>query len=322
MQTMAVRAGALLITLAASAGAWPCDYCLIVQGISPLETLNGHGLRLTQRYTLLDSLYAGADERPNPGVREEFWTTELTAFASPLPRLTVIGVLPLRVTAGDGHLHEHMPGEVEAHTDDRGGTEGVGDITLLARYGIRTRHTLTSTTAVAVSVGVKLPTGGTGARNDAGEFLDAHVQPGSGSTDVLLGVGLNHAVGRLAVSANALGRLAGEGEAGAADFEYGNSLNYDLTARYRVRPAVIGAGGRQVFAAFGIVGELRGQEDDDGLEVQASGGHTLYISPGIQCVLSRHWQIEAAWQQAVYHRLNGTQLGENYKVYGSLTYLF
>jgi len=30
-----------------------CDFCLIHQGISPLDTQNGKGLRINQRYTLL-----------------------------------------------------------------------------------------------------------------------------------------------------------------------------------------------------------------------------------------------------------------------------
>ena len=56
-----------------------CDFCLISQGISPLETLSGSGLRLTQRYALNDSVYRGTEEIDNPGGRESFWTTDLTA---------------------------------------------------------------------------------------------------------------------------------------------------------------------------------------------------------------------------------------------------
>jgi hypothetical protein len=39
-------------------------------------------------------------------------------------------------------------------------------------------------------------------------------------------------------------------------------------------------------------------------------------------VAGRHWVLEGTYQYAVYHDLNETQLGEDYKVYGSVTYLF
>jgi hypothetical protein len=39
-------------------------------------------------------------------------------------------------------------------------------------------------------------------------------------------------------------------------------------------------------------------------------------------VLAETWVFEATYQYAVYHDLNETQLGEDYRVFGSATYLF
>jgi hypothetical protein len=46
------------------------------------------------------------------------------------------------------------------------------------------------------------------------------------------------------------------------------------------------------------------------------------VSPGLQLVFAPHWVVELSYQHAVYHYLNGTQLGETYKSIGGVTYLF
>ena len=105
------------LVLSACASAEACDYCLLSQGISPLDTIDGRGLRLVQRYTELDRVYAGSRELDNPGARETYHTTELSGFWSARPWLTVMAVLPFRVTAVDGHL-EHHGGHHHADADD------------------------------------------------------------------------------------------------------------------------------------------------------------------------------------------------------------
>jgi hypothetical protein len=309
---------------AAAAPVLACDFCLISQGISPLETLSGSGLRITQRYALNDSVYRGTDEIDNPGGRESFWTTDLSGFYSveQVPGLLLTANVPVRRTELDGHVHVHGDGDVEAH-DDQGGETGIGDVSLLARYTFFTHHTLDSTLLLAGTIGVKLPTGETDGKVDGeDEYMDAHTQLGTGSTDLLLGASANLARGRFGAAANVLGGITGEGEVGDVDHSFGNWLNYDLTGRYRVWPGAVGTGGNSVFMSLGANGELRGRETEDGIELDDSGGHTVYIAPGVQVNFAQNWVFEFSYQHAVYHDLNSAQLGEDYKVFGSLTYLF
>ena len=118
-----------------------CDYCLLGQGISPLQTQNGAGLRIAQRYTLLDSVYAGTDEVSNPGVKEKYWATDVAGFYSVNDRLLVLVNAPIRKTDGDGELTEGPSGEPERE-DSTGGASGLGDVSLLARYRLFGRHAL------------------------------------------------------------------------------------------------------------------------------------------------------------------------------------
>ena len=302
-----------------------CDFCLISQGISPLETQRGSGLRITQRYALNDSVFKGTDEIDNPGAEERFWTTDYTGFYS-VPQVEGLLLslnLPLRSTELDGHIHAHEDGEVEFHPD-RGSDGGVGDLSLLARYTFLKHHTLDSTLLLAASTGVKLPTGETDARldNEPEEFMDAHTQVGTGSTDLLLGAGFNFARQRFAISGNALGSLTGEGEVGDVDHRFGNWLNYDLTGRYRLYPGTVGSVPTSVFLSFGVAGELRAKEEENGAPLSDSGGHTIYTTPGVQVNFAEHWVAELSYHHSVYHDLNAVQLGEDFKVFGSVTYLF
>ncbi len=325
-----ITLGAVAV-LAISGPARACDYCLLQQGMSPLESLQGSGVRISQRYTLLDSVYEGDDEIPNPGATEKFWTTDLSAFFSPRTGWLLLANLPVRVTRVDGHLHLHEHGddghaeehgdEVEVH-DDHGGDEGIGDLSLLARYTVLQRHTLAATTLVALSGGVKVPTGSTHGRTDDGEYLDAHTQLGTGSVDLLTGISINHVMDRWSFSGNALASFNGEGEAGTEDYEFGNALSYDASARHRLLPTAIGTGDISVFTSLGVAGELRGHEHADGVRIKDSGGHTVYLVPALQVNVGPHWVFELSYRGAVYHDLNATQLGENYKVFGSVNYLF
>jgi hypothetical protein len=298
-----------------------CDFCLMHQGISPLETLNGAGVRVNQRYTLLDSVFQGEHERPNPGAKEEFWTTDISGFYSPMEGLLLYANLPVRVTHGHGDVATAADGGVDLGTAT-GGDTGIGDASLLARYTFFRRHTLDSSLLLAVSGGLKLPTGATWGRDDNGNFLDAHTQLGTGSVDGLVGVSFNYALARVAISGGAFGSITSEGKFGDTNHQFGNSINYDLTGRYRLYPAMIGQSSTQVFASLGIDGEARERETEDGATVADSGGHTLYLSPGLQVNFAEHWTAEVSYHHAFYHSLNGTQLGEDYKIFGSLTYLF
>lgn len=320
----AVLAFSLLIGLfLSSAGTvFACDFCLLSQGISPLETLNGAGVRVSERYTRLDDVYNGTRKVSNPGAKEEFWTTEFTGFYAVTEDLMVLAVVPLKNTRMEGELVVN-PGGTAALDPMKGRESGLGDVALIGRYGFYKKHTLDTTTAVAGLLGVKFATGKTDGRTEPGpEFLDSHLQLGTGSTDYILGVSLNHSIRSFSVSANLLGTVTTEGRFGETKHRFGNAVNYDVTAKYRVYPADPGSKGPQFFIALGVNGELREREKTAGVTDPNSGGNTTYLSPGIQAVVAPHWVFELSYQQAIYHNLYGIQLGENNKATGAVTYLF
>ncbi len=295
---------------------YACEYCLLTQGFSPLQTTTGLGIRIDERYTVLKDLYHGTDKVDNPGNKETFLAMQITGFYAINPELTALVVVPyVRKTMKD--WNEGMSMFME------GKGIGLGDIALMGRYTFYKRHELASTTLVAGQLGVKLPTGATDKKDNMGMPMEAHIQPGTGSTDLLLGLNLSHAAGRVTLATNLLYFINGEGETGDAKHEFGDTLNYDVTGIYHIYPAM--PPGPTVSVALGIAGEWRGNETEDGANIGGKG-HVVYLNTGILFIPGPKWIVELNYRPAIYHDLPVTpdgeeQMGEDYKAVLSLTHL-
>ncbi len=312
----------IVLTIPLSSPCFACDFCLLSQGISPLDTMKGTGIKISERYTVLDQVYQGTSEKTNPGAKETHWTTELTGFYGLTPDFMVLAVVPYKKgrTTGEPDFTVTPPA---LDTSMAGDASGLGDIALMGRYTFLKSETPDTTTIVAGLAGIKFATGKTDAKTaDGMDFLDSHLQPGTGSTDYLLGLSYSHSLQRFSLSANLLGTITTEGKFGTTKHQFGNALNYDMNGKYRVAPEAFAPTKPQLFVALGINGEVREREKENGVTVTDSGGNTVYLSPGLQLVLVPHWIIELSYQHAIYHNLYGTQLGETYKVIGGVTYLF
>jgi hypothetical protein len=316
----------LLILISTYSSLLACDYCLLTQGISPLETSKGIGFRIDERYTRLSTLFDHGQKVDNSNELETHWTTQLTAFYKLQPRITLVAFVPY-VRRYERKLPEVGEANSKPFPVDRlhhggegaaGTATGLGDITLLGRYQVIKRHSLTSTFIAALQTGVRFPTGSTDAQDDHGNFLDAHLQPGTGAFNYLFGISTSYALNRLNVVANGLFNLATEGNVGEDSYEFGNALNYDAALRFRINPGEQQA--LNFFAAIGVAGESRGKELQNGVAVEGTGGHTLYLTPGLQIFYQR-LVFELSFWQAIHHDLNGEQLGETFKTFAGICYL-
>jgi hypothetical protein len=303
---------------------WPnssyaCDYCQLTQGLSPLQTSTGIGLRLDERYSRLTHQYEGTDKVDNPGNKETFLTTQATVFYAINEDLSALVVIPYSVKTSK---------EVEEGTDEsvHGSSNGLGDISLLGRYNFFKRHQLDSTALISGLFGVKFATGATDKKNNDGELMDAHIQPGTGSTDLFLGLNLSYALGRFTLAANPLYVIAGQGEALDQEHQFGNTFSWDVTGIYRVYPAT--PPGQTVSVALGLAGEYRGNETQDGVNIGGQG-NVVYLNTGLLYIPHPKWIAELNYRPAIYHELPApppsggeTQLGEDYKAVISITHVF
>lgn len=320
---------------------WACDYCLLVQGVSPLETSGGKGLRIYQRYTRLSTLFDDGKKVADSNAMETHWTTQFNGFYSFTPKIMVIAVVPVVRRSGSGE-EEEVPANTapagmlrnssqafagasgsfaalsSAHEEGAAGTSfGLGDVMLLGRYQLFQRHAIATTFLTAVQLGVRFPTGSSAAKNDQGEYLDVHLQPGTGAFNFLFGLSANYIKERIGLVADGLFSIPTEGTVGDQTYQFGNALNYDASFRYRFTSFESSV---SFFGAVGIAGEYRGKEKQNGVELDDTGGHTVYFAPGIQLNYQRVL-FEVSYWQPVVHHLNGIQLGETVKTYAGISFL-
>jgi len=188
-------------------------------------------------------------------------------------------------------------------------TKSVGDVRLLGRYqGLTDDHTL------GLQFGLKFATGAI--HNNfidgpqAGTPLDRGLQPGTGTTDLLLGM---YKFGSISDDWEYFGQaLLQQPLNSKEDFRPGTGLNMNLGARYvangRITPHI----------QFNVRAEKR--ESGANADVENSGATLVYLSPGLTVKLSKGLALYGYFQVPVYQRVNGFQIEPRYSISFGLRY--
>jgi hypothetical protein len=220
----------------------------------------------------------------------------------------------------------------EAHNDMgvgeaelAGDSNGVGDLTLFGQY----RFYQNEKQDAAILAGIKTPTGETGVREIEGELFETEQQPGSGSWDPFFGMAYNYKWGDIGFSGNLLYTFVTEG---SQDTNLGDIFNYNLALSYRT---TIPEGDHDhhhhkhqgnIIDYIDMVLELNGdsrQRVDIAGETQAhTGGHTLYISPGLRVGLAHSVSLFTSVGIPIVNDLNGIQSEPDYRVIGGMSVTF
>ncbi|HUL97133.1 MAG TPA: hypothetical protein VLT89_14045 [Usitatibacter sp.] len=191
-------------------------------------------------------------------------------------------------------------GDTEVSTSH---TKSIGDMRILGRY-----HGLAADHSTGVQFGLKLPTGSIDNKfidgPQEGELLDRGLQPGTGTTDLLLGIYNFGAVNRdwdyfaEAILQQPLNSRD--------DFKPGTGVNVSFGARYmsfeNVRPQ------------FQVNVRSEGRESGANADVENSGATLVYFSPGVNWRITPTTAAYAYVQLPIYQRVNGLQLEPRYSV--------
>lgn len=253
----------LVVALLALSGhpARACSECMcgtpfpadVLGGVVPTQFAYGLEERYLSKSNALDDA---------PGVEHER-EHRVSAFAlwRPLDNLTLLGRLPFNAK----DVTTRPAGEASSRESSR----GIGDAELLAMIGLF--HTPGPRLfALGVIAGGAAPTGSNDARSDAGERLDAHLQPGTGAWSGT--VGLNVATSQRAGiwDGSVLGRVNGESAHG---YRYGNALLYNAgftSKRWRNLQLLAQVNGRVA----------KRDRLEDGALGANTGGAVTYLAPG------------------------------------------
>ena len=190
-------------------------------------------------------------------------------------------------------------------------TSSLGDVRVLGRYqGFSPSHDF------GIQFGLKLPTG----RYDydfrsgpkEGTLLDRGLQPGTGTTDLLVG----------AYQFGALNRdwdyfaqvLIQQPLSSREDFRPGTGINVNLGVRY------------MSFDSFTphvqINARIEKRESGANADVENSGATLIYLSPGVTVPLTDKIHIYSFFQVPVYQHVNGFQLEPRYTVSAGVHFAF
>ncbi len=183
-------------------------------------------------------------------------------------------------------------------------SSSVGDVRVLARY-----TGLSEGQDWGLQFGLKLPTGDShGVNFDAGpqqgEMLDRGLQPGTGSTDLLVGA---FKFGALGETADWFGQALLQIPV-FADRAFKPGVAANLTAGVRYR------GFETVVPQLQFNSRIERRETGSEADTPNSGATLVYLSPGATFNLTRKTSVYLFGQVPVYQRVNGYQLEPKWSV--------
>ena len=197
-------------------------------------------------------------------------------------------------------------------------SSSIGDIRMLGSY-----QGFLATRNLGVQLGVKLPTGRYGTAVDfyagpaAGKPLDASLQPGTGSTDVIVGGYYYRPISQdfdFFVNGQFQGAVAHRMDQPGNDYRPGNATNVSLGLRYERHPAWV----PQVQLNL-----LHKARDQGALaDVQNTAGTVVYVSPGLTGRVTDQLHLFGFVQIPVYSNLYGYQLFPQYTLSAGANYAF
>ena len=215
------------------------------------------------------------------------------------------------------HLRE---GEGINEVVQLGDVAGIGDLSLLAKY----RLTHGESGGFAVLAGLKIPTGSTRKRDLGGARLETEHQPGTGSWDPVIAAAGGATLGSLQVNASALYQFSGRG---AQHTRLGDRAQAGIALSHRFGPAEqhddaedhhhghIAPHGHRSWDAFvELTGEWEGHQVVGGDVEEASGGKSVWLTPGARFNFASSFSITAAVGVPVWQRIRASHPDNNYRL--------
>jgi hypothetical protein len=305
-----VFAAALVICLAGTGTAQNCCAPAVPQqGVLGETTALPHTLELGFHYEHLCSCgkYDGSDGVDDPDDTKTDWKrATLTVGYGIIPRLGVTAIVPY-LWKEKSEIAGTSRGRIASTA------EGIGDMSLLVRYSPLGRS-FVNFRELSLGAGVKIPTGPTD-RQKFGKTLLAELQPGTGSWDYIGAVSFYQGFEPVdfVVSATYLMTTAYDGY-DFGSYEFGDQFSCLLIGTFHLSSRV------DVSAA--LSGTRRGRDRMDGEVVSSTGRHQVWVMPGVQVqAIPERLRLHVYYEEPVYQHFNGVQLGSDYNLRFTASYL-
>ena len=311
---MAVLALALAADAAASCGT---AFCMVNTSWNVQGAWTEPGSRFDLRFEYIDQ------DQPRAGSREvgvgeiskhhdEIRTVNrnwLATYDYPFNQdWGVSATLPL-LDRDHAHLHNHMGTQIL----DRWNFTEVGDLRVLGRRQWRGESVEAQRLDFyGATFGLKLPTGKRDVRNDNGDLAERTLQPGTGTTDLLVG--------------GYFRRMLGSGSSWFVDALLQQPLNTHDEFRPGARVSLDAGYRWEATDRLGLMLQLNllHRERDKGAQAESedSGGDAIFVSPGASYTLTDKLQVYGFLQLPLYQYVNGVQLTADWAIVAGVSARF
>ncbi len=182
------------------------------------------------------------------------------------------------------HIHTHLG----VPYDERWDIAALGDVSVLSHIG-------------QLQLGLKLPTGDTQQTNADGEFAERTLQPGTGTTDLILGYNTSHTTsiwnnpGYWFMQAQLQTPLA-------------QHDNFRIGTQYRFDVGVVSMPGKHFNPSVQLNAVIADRDEGDEAETDSSGGEYVWLTPGLNSHITNELRVFGFVQIPLYQRVNGVQL--------------
>ena len=208
------------------------------------------------------------------------------------------------------HIHNHGGGQVPEHWD----FTRLGDVSVLGRRQWMSENPNGPTVSFyGFNFGLKAPTGEFHVRNSAGDLAERTLQPGTGTTDLLLGAFFSQVLPAKASSwfAQALVRTPLNSR---EDYKPGTRTSLDVGYRYEANERL------------GLMLQMNAlyRARDKGVQAEPddTGGNFVFLSPGLSYAVTKTVQAYAFFHKPVYQYVNGVQLTSDWSAVAGVTMRF
>jgi hypothetical protein len=208
------------------------------------------------------------------------------------------------------HIHNHHGAQLFETWKFR----ELGDVRVQGRYEFfSSRDDVAAQRSAGVTFGVKLPTGRHDVANAEGALAERTLQPGSGTTDLLVGVYL-HGSAPLADTSWFV-RAQGVMPMNSRDhYKPGKQLSLDGGLRY----GFAHDGGLMLQLNY----LAKDRDSGSDAEPDDSGQRQLFVSPGVSWNLGKNAQVYGFVQLPVYQSVNGVQLTAKWSALAGVSWRF
>lgn len=206
------------------------------------------------------------------------------------------------------------PNEEGTAVDKLGDPSGFGDVSFFGQY--RFFHSDDNLNHASVVLALKTPTGATGVQTKQGGRFEAHHQPGGGAWSPSAGLSFTRAMGSFSFDTSALYTVA---TTGTQNTDLGDLFGYNFAISYAfgapVRNALFSSSNNAPWTAvLELNGEWQDYQKTDGIKDPNSGGHTMFISPGVRYSGGKGWNTALSVGAPILKDFNGYQTPPDYRI--------